>query len=59
MPDPGLVFDGVKHVVDGDPEWNQVGLCSAILAQLAHVSGRFVDRSGIVIRGLPRGGTVA
>ena len=31
MPDPRLVFDGIKYMVDENPEWNKVGLYNAVV----------------------------
>jgi len=38
-PDPRLVFDGIKHMVDGNPEWNKVRLCSAVPVRFVRASG--------------------
>ena len=50
---PSLVFDGVKHIVDGNPEW-KVGLCGIILIRLICVSGWFMDSNKVVVWVLPR-----
>ena len=34
-----LAFDGVIHMVNGNPEWNEVGLFSAILVRVRSASG--------------------
>jgi len=41
--DPRLVFDGVKDVIDGDPEWNEIGLCLTSLVRLGCTPSWLVD----------------
>ena len=52
-PDLRLVFDGVKHMVDENPEWNKVGLCNVILVRLVRVSGWFMDSGRVMVWILP------
>jgi len=55
-PDLRLVFDGVKHMVDRNPEWNKVRLCSVILVRLVCMLRWFMDSGRFVDWVLPRGG---
>jgi len=57
-PDPGLVFDGIEDLIDGYPEWNEVGLCLTSLAGFGSAPGWLADNRGIMV-GFFLGGTVA
>ena len=37
--DQRLVFDGVKHMIDRNSEWDKVGLSVKHIIRLTHVSG--------------------
>jgi len=53
-PDPKLVFDDVKDMVDRYPEWNKVGLCFTSLAGFGSMPDRLVDNGEIMTRILSR-----
>jgi len=58
-PNPKLVFDGIKHMVNENPEWNKVGLFSAIFVRVRRASGWLTDIGGVMVWVLFLRGTVA
>ena len=54
-PDPRLVFDGVKDMIDGYHEWDKVVLYFISLAGFDNTPGWLTDNRSIVAWFLPRG----
>ena len=50
-----LVFYSIKHIVDGNLEWNKVGLFITVLVLLVRLSGWCMNDGGFVIWILPWG----